>query len=315
MKKIFIFIGVLFFIKAMAVDFDWGYIKFFNQIQFNLGEGEINSFSLKRSRVIAGGDIIKNRISLKVQFEFANISSNTKVNILDIKGMYRYKALTLTLGRFLVPLDYYTPHSSADLNTLDYPLLDSWYSPWRQEGLMINYKNHFLTFDIGSFNGGEKNGFNDTDPEKAILLHFSMMPIKGIYLNLSGYHNNYQNSGGQWRKQNRIVSYFYMKEKNLFTIMQVQYNEDDAVNTDKDIFSLGYFINFSFFMGNFEILARYEFLDSDININGQVITRLTTGVSYKIKGNGTKISVNYQKNGETVEVPNDKFIFQFQFLL
>lgn len=315
MKKLFILIGILFLMKAFAVDFDWGYVKFFNQIQYTLGEDQVNSFSLKRSRVIAGGDIIKNIVSLKIELEFAAKDSITKVNILDVKGNYKYKNFTLTLGRFLVPLDYYTPHSPVDLNALDYPTLDTLYSPWRQEGILLNYKNSFLKFDIGALNGGVKNGFNDDDPEKAIFAHISLQPMEGIDLNISGYHNNYQDTGTQWIKQNRIVSYFYMKEKNLFTIIQVQYNEDDEINTDKDIYSLGYFLHFSFFMNRFELLARYEFLDKDINLNGEVITGLTLGISYDIKGAGTKVSINYQKNGETVEIPNDKLTFQFQFLL
>ncbi|MCD6578846.1 hypothetical protein J7L48_05175 [bacterium] len=314
MKKLFILITFFFLVKIIAVDFDWGYVKFFNQLQYTLSEENVNSFSLKRSRVIAGGDIIQNIVSLKVQLEFAAIDSNAKVNILDVKGIYKHKDLTLILGRFLVPFDYYTPHSSADLNTLDYPLLDSEYSPWRQEGVLLKYKSTLLNFDIGGFNGGEKNSFSDTDSEKAVIAHISFEPMEGLNFNISGYHNNYQ-SGTQWIKQNSIISYFYMKEKNLFSLIQVQYNEDDELNTDGDIFSLGYFIHFSFYMNNVEILARYEFLDKDLNVNGNVITRLTTGISYNIKGVGTKISVNYQKNGETVEIPNDKLIFQFQFLL
>ena len=311
MKKITFILFIFYILSINAVNFDWGYIKFFSQFQYKLEETKPNTFLIKRMRLKAFGNIVENKITFKAQIDF----NTGSIDVLDMMGTFIINNyFSINVGRFLIPFDYYTNHSSADLNALDYPFLDSYYSPYRQEGVLIKFKNNFSAIFAGIFNGGNKNSYSDSDSEKAYLLRTDVTLFKGINLYFSGYLDNYLDNI-QWIKKRNVLGGFYMKEKNFFTIFQGQYNENDEINTDRDIFSYGYFLHFSFFIKNIEIFARYELIDKNTVLDGFVETHLTTGINYNFKGTGTKISVNYQKNGETAEVPDDKLLFQFQFTL
>lgn len=73
------------------------------------------------------------------------------------------------------------------------------------------------------------------------------------------------------------------------------------------------FVTNSPFLPEIQLLARYEQLDTDLDVSGNRVDRVTIGTNLYIDKKYTKIQFNYQINGEeTGSVDNNEFWANFQ---
>ncbi|MDD3627005.1 MAG: hypothetical protein PHV06_06760 [bacterium] len=310
-KFLFVLFACLILSSAFAVNTDWGFITLIQRSSYFVLEEGDHSFSLMNARFLAGGDIVKDLVSVAFQAEL----DSDAVNILDAKGIYKMNPFQITVGRFLAPYDYYTPQSFAKLDLIEYPILEA-YSPFRQEGIMLSYKNDLISSHLMVSNGSGKNSYDDTDKEKAYLLRLDLTPFKGFTVGGSCWYEKY-GVDGFYKDSNRANFMFNYKNKLFFFNNQASYiEEEDAA--DANIYSYAYFSHLTFFLGEkLELLSRYEFTNVNTQVTGGLQTRFTFGVNYNIQGPKAQIAFNYQVNGESEEakIDNDKAILMFMFIL
>ncbi|HDS09756.1 MAG TPA: hypothetical protein ENN73_05955 [Firmicutes bacterium] len=290
---------------------DWGYITLIQRTSYFVLEEGDHSFSLLNARFLAGGDVVKDLVSVAFQAEL----NSDAINILDAKGIYKLKPIDVTIGRFLAPYDYYTPQSFTKLDMIEYPILDN-FSPFRQVGIMFSYKNDLLSSHLMISNGSGKNTYNDTDKERAYLLRLDLTPLKGFTVGGSCWYEQF-GTDGFYRDANKANFMFNYRNKYFFFNNQASYiAEEDAA--DANIYSYAYFTHLTYFLNEkIELLSRYEFMNVNTQVTGGIQTRFTFGVNYNIQGPKAQIAFNYQINGESEEakVDNDKAILLFMFIL
>ncbi len=313
MKKIlFVLVFCMLLTSVFAVNTDWGYIKLIHRTTYQVIEGGANTFSLTQARFLVGGDVIKDQIFVAFQAEL----DSAAINILDAKAICTLKTFKITFGRFLAPFDYYTPRGFTQFNTIEYPILEK-FSPLRQEGIMLSYKNDFFSSHLMVSNGNGPNSYEDTDTEKAYLLRMDIKPFKGASIGGSCWYEKFF-TGLYYTDFNRANFMFNYRNKAFFFNNQASYIEDEDVLTDANIYSYAYFSHVSIYFGKkFELVTRYEFTNENISVTGGLQTRLTLGFNYNIKGPKAQIAFNYQLNGESEEneVDNDKATLLFMLIL
>ncbi len=324
MKKYLITLFFMVVFLPLAVDLPVGRMDAFAQVQYSVPETSPNAFLIKRFRLKFTGDIVESLLSVTLQAELNNkpvpeyddseeLINVNSIALLDAKATFNFNPIRLTVGRFLTPFDHYTPISLFNLNTLDYPMIDLDYSPSRQIGIELLMTLSAMDFWFCVLNGNEKNNYEETDSEKSYIFRLDIKPVKGITAGFSEYIDNYflDEAYVKNTKSNVFVS---VKENNYFFITQLSYIEAGG-ETGVTVYSYGYFFNLSFYLGQFEITGRYEFIDKDSNKPGEVKTRFTGGVNYTIVPNKAQAGISYFINGETVEIANNQLLFQLQFTL
>ena len=307
MKRSLLLLAVLLqAILIFSADTPWGYFKAYGQTWYKVEESAGNTFQFRRVRVKTGGDIVEGRIGLALQLDLLS----DDVNLLDLKIRFRSSIFDLTVGRFLVPMDIYTPVSPWNLNTLEYPLLEE-FSPWREEGILLKGTFGPAVLYAMVANGSGSNtftGFIDTDSEKAYMLRMDLVPFEDMYLSVSGWQDHFIEDE-RWSISRRFNIFANIREKNFLFRAQFTAAEDED-EFDRNFYSYSYFVNLSFFVADCEFVTRYEFFDRDKAQPGEIRTRFTAGLNCDLLGPGLRLSVNYQINGESQDLLNNILIFQ-----
>ncbi len=333
MKKVFVII-LLFTVMLLpgAVKFDWGYFTAIGQFQYAVKPPHsVNTFDLKRLRVLTGSEILPGRISLDMQLEFrtagisiseseitdigpSGIKKINEINLLDLKATFKLPFITITAGRFILPVDHYSPSSTAKLDLIEYPLAET-FAPWRQIGVLANAKIALFNVFASITNGGA-NTFEDTDTEKAYMLRLDISPVKGAAVGFSGYsENSAAEDISTYLGSGRANVYAWYRNDLFFFISQLSYSEKDSYSTEITTeYSYSYFLHLSAFIGPFEGILRYEFMDKNANIKGELSSRLTFGLNFKMAERAV-LMANYLVNGESADTDNDVFAVQLQLVL
>jgi len=135
------------------------------------GEGELGAqamdrpvdylFWMSRVRLLAAGEVLDDRVSYLMQFEFGRDTQRGSATIddvlLDAKIGFHYIPYTaIYVGRFTPNFTFFAPRNSGKLMFIDYPLMNqngSIFDSRRQTGLEFAVETTYLDANLGVFNG------------------------------------------------------------------------------------------------------------------------------------------------------------------
>ena len=107
-------------------------------------------FNLARMRIILTGSFLKDKVSYLIQGDMVN----TDGFLLDARASIKpIKALEIRFGRFIPDFTYFMPMNVGKLMVIDYPLVTSSFSVWRQVGLELIFDQPYFSITAGVFNG------------------------------------------------------------------------------------------------------------------------------------------------------------------
>lgn len=305
------------------------------------GANSRDTFRLRRGEVRVTAPAITSRLSATVMFDLARSSStnvaasNNGTNILqDLQGTYQFKRspkgnLFLDLGQFKTPIGYEAALvGSSALPFLERSLIftgrdnvNSTYGDQRDIGLQARAVYPQFEARVGIFNGfGDRQNNLSLSDNKAVigLLAFKPQFVPGLTLGVSGGTGNTGISttvGTPATSINSnvdrdILNAFLAYKKNKFGV-QGEYlrGNSDAIIVGANTVAArdveGYYLGGSYSLTpRLELLARYDHLDTNRDVNDAAVTDYLIGANYYIKGNNAKLQVNLVKRNGGDNAPN-----------
>ena len=286
---------------------------FVHQQYFNQqGDNEQSTFRSKRARLGVSGPI-NEYAQIKITGEFAQTPK-----LLD-------GALTLSPNKYWAfTIGQYKPPFGADF------LTSSTASPFvnsskakalgtdRDIGASVTYKHKVdkdlaMKFCAGLFNGSgintsdvntNKNFIGRTEFQWAKMFTFAGNAIVGKTNDTASAKQDLNTYGGSvtWKWENEII--------------EGEYIHSEVGSTKKAgwyVWGGHSFVTNSPFLPEIQLLARYEQLDTDLDVSDNKVDRLTIGTNLYIDKKYTKIQFNYQINGEEgTSIDNNEFWANFQ---
>ncbi|MDZ7859333.1 MAG: hypothetical protein U5O15_01465 [Candidatus Krumholzibacteriota bacterium] len=293
-----------------------GDIEFFGmthqQYLYGLGDIEESKFISKRVRLGAKGEI-NSYSGIKIMAEFAGTPK-----LLDgVINLTPSEKITFSIGQYKPPFgtDFLI---SATAFPFVNPTKVKKLGTGRDIGMSINVKNRFsdsfsLNFDAGLFNGSGKNSEDKNESKNFISrLEIGLMEMFTIAPNvIIGKTNDAADPedlstyGGsiRWEWKNEVVVGEYI-------------HSSDALDKEGWYIWGGHtFVTDFKFLPEIQVLARYEELDEDLNITGDKTDRITLGTNLFVDKKYTKVSLNYQINGEEgASKDNNEIAVNFQLV-
>jgi hypothetical protein len=276
------------------------------------GDNEQSTFRSKRARLGIKGKI-NEYAKIKIMGEFAD-----SPKLLDgALTLSPNKYWAITVGQYKPPFgsDFLRPATAFPfVNTSKAKGLGT----GRDIGASVTYKNKVnkdltVKFSGGFFNGSgintsdvntNKNFIGRSEFQLSETFTVAANAIVGKTNDTASAKQDLNTYGGSatWNWKNEIV--------------EGEYIYSEVGNTKKAgwyVWGGHSFVTNSPFLPKIQLLARYEQLDTDLDVNDNMVDRITIGTNLFIDKKYTKIQFNYQINGEeTGSVNNDEFWTNFQ---
>lgn len=290
-----------------------GISGFVHQRYYNLsGDNEQSVFESKRARLGAQGKI-NEFASIKIVGEFAG-----SPKLLD--GM-----LTLAPNKnWLVTIGQFKPAFGTDFlkSATALPFVNTSKAKSlgtdRDIGASVSYKNKMnpdvgLKISAGVFNGSginttdantDKNFIGRAEIEFARMLTVAPNFIIGKTNETGAAKEDINTYGGSaaWRWKDEIAEVEYIHSK-----------VGDIRKAGWYIWAGHSFLTNSNFLPEVQVVARYEEYDTNLDVGGNKVNRITVGTNLFIDKKYTLIQLNYQINGEeTASINNNEFLVNFQ---
>ncbi len=293
-----------------------GDIEFFGVIHQQyyhlLGDSEESTFKSKRARLGAKGKI--NRYSdIRMMAEFAG-----EPKLLD--GVFRFaptEKIAFSIGQYKPPFGTDFLISSTAFPFVNPTKVKS-LGTGRDIGMSVKVKNRFndnfsLNFDAGLFNGSGINKEDNNESKNFISrLEIGLMEMFTIAPNViigktddAADPEDLSTYGGsiRWEWKNEVVVGEYI-------------HSSDAEDKEGWYVWGGHtFVTDFKFLPEIQVLARYEELDENLDLTGNKTDRITLGTNLFIDKKYTKVSLNYQINGEEgASKDNNEIAVNFQLV-
>ncbi len=292
------------------------------QTTFSWNQTELfpeTSFTMKRARFLFYGTIIPDKVKYFIQSEV--VSSPC---LLDTKLQFFYIPKTeITVGRFLPNFTYYMPMLTSKLDMINYPLIVTTYTVWRQVGIQTTTNTKYVDFNIGMFNGYPSNNWSDNNDAKDVFLRITAKPLNKMQIFAYGWFGNALFASDTDLAANRFGIGFSIEkeitESKIALVLRGEYliaKDDTADNVKID--SRGYYLHIGFKpRPNIEVLFRYDSIDPNTDVDYNKKSWTTGGINYYISGTSVMLYLNYiHKNNEIApgfkDPKDDEVILQAQ---
>ena len=273
------------------------------------------SFTEKRARLILNGELPEQRVKYLVQLEALDTRPLLDARVQAVGWLPNTDVFA---GRFIPPVGFYMPRSTAALELVNYPLLVTKYAMWRQMGLQTATKLGPVDWNMGVFNGYPANNTSDLDPGKDLLLSSWYRGPAGIQLFGYGWLGNAVEARDGDSRRNWFGS-GAMAERKLGEGMTLVLRGEAAAGENRPgsggelAKSGGYYLHMGFKPHpKIELLGRWDRFDTKNDDDGT--NWLTGGVNYHFSGTNLMLYANYVHKRSEVETPgnDDEFLVQVQ---
>ena len=283
-----------------------GYTQF-QYVDWKMGA---DSFSVRRSRLVLGGDIMKN-MRYKLQVEVAKSFA-----LLDATMEYQFsKQAQIRIGQFQVPFSLENLTSTAELDVINRSQAEEKLVPGRDisaQGRDIGaafFGTHsVLEYTVGVFNG---SGINkaDVDSHKDVGGRVVVRPFKSLSVGGSFYIG----------KQTLTVDSPLVKRDRFgldmaLLIDRVSVRAEYIAAKDDIVSKNGWYLQGGYFVlpKKVQAVLKYDVLDVNTSLAGDRVGRYTAGVNWVLSGR-TKLQLNYENyRRQSGEANNHAVLAQLQ---
>jgi hypothetical protein len=289
------------------------------------------AFSFQRARLVLRGHLIDEDLT----YFFQGDAGNTLGFLLDMWLAYRFRfggqSLELRAGRFIPEFSYMMPRDKGDLAAVDHPLLltgPGAFALWRQIGLQATYRPLAdLSLVLGMFNGllndpftlapaagyqqlvriNNFNNWTDNNKHKDFLLRgaYRMGDLSldlNLYLGFPTSANDADETdvlfmagpGAEYDDGRlHLVGEFLYRVIALDSPIAI----GPLGQSEDEIHSLAFWGHFGMRISDLvEVMARLDWLEPDLDADGDMLMRLTAGVHFWIFDKNFRILANLYSN-------------------
>ncbi len=333
---LFVAVGSTTFAQGCAEPTDEGVAVFgFFQGEYDhtLSDPVESTFKFKRARVGVHGNIPYDFYYYVLLEASPFIGGTTDTYLLD--GFIQYKRwewAKLTLGSFKQPFGLEVNTACSGLHTIERAMVsDQLIAPQRDYGFFLcggDQKETKLFYNIAIMNGTGLNKV-DNNERKDVIGRVTYRPVQGVRIGGSyryGFPNAPDRSNPEDPQFDTRTSYaaeFEYYSNNLrvqaeYINDQGAYDRSASGGCGSEPMILGDEREGMYVMAmyrtnlNLEPVVKYEYFDTDTNIDGNTITWITAGANYWFN-DWTRLQLNYQyKVEDGAEVKNDAIKVQVQ---
>ncbi len=287
-------------------------------------DGVNGQFTLNRARFLLWGTIVPNKVKYFVQTETRN-----GVGVLDFKMIFVncLPKTSITVGRFLPNFSLYMPAATSKLEMINYPLLVTGgglmtgYAMWRQTGIQTATNLDLVDFNLGIFNGPTNNMSDNNDGKDVLVRAGFKPPVDFAKIKIGGYAwlGNFLLADEEDMAYNKF-GFFGIFNKDALTLKgEMVLRSDEQAGDVDDVKGMGYYGHLGYKVTPcIELLGRYDYLDSNTDVDDNAWTWITLGANYYIESYNAMIYLNYimklEDNdwGADDTIKNDILQLQFQ---
>jgi phosphate-selective porin len=266
----------------------------FAQVQYIHWDQGVDSFSVRRARLILGGDIIKN-LRFKLQ-----IDAGKSPILLDANLDWSFSPyLSLRAGQFKIPFSQENLASSSDLDTINRSQVEEKLTPGRDIGsqgrdigVMAFGKWSLLEYQVGFFNG---SGINkaDTNDQKDFGGRLIVHPIKSLSIGGALYDGRYRPDSESPTVIRDNIHRTGLEVAFIQSALSVKgeyiFSKDDLMSRNGWYVQGGYF----FLPKELQGIVRFDTYDKNRDQDLDRSDRFTLGLSWFF-ADKTKLQVNYE---------------------
>lgn len=289
-------------------------ISAYYQGQFTgeLGDNQQSTFESKLARVALAGRV-NPYAKILVQAEFAE-SPKLLDGILVLSPNQHW---SMTFGQYYSPFgtEFLTPPSARPFVTT---ALAMGLGADRDIGVALSHKNNLspdVSFDLtaGVYNGSGINR-SDVNNEKNIISRLEIELYDMFSLAGNAIIGKTNDTGTLLRDMTTIGgSAMWQWKSETLAGEFIRRDIDGVISNGWYVYGGHMFQTGSKFLPEIQLLARYDFIDNNLDVFGDQFTRLTFGTNLFVDGKYTKIQLNYQINTEElIEVDNNEFLAKVQ---
>jgi hypothetical protein len=279
----------------------------YGQVQYDHPESGATGFRIRRARMSLTWSPLKN-ISGKLQIE-----TLMEPVLLDCQLDWKFSSkLGVRVGQFKVPFSLENLQSSADLDVVNRSQTVEKLCPGRDNGAKGRDIGAALTgrmadfqYSVALFNGSGINK-RDDDTRKDLAARLVYSQAGGFSAGLSHYKGHRQNLPGTDRIRTGVEAAYALDK--LFVRGEAIFGRDG------DIRRLGWYLlaGMDFLKDRLRIVARYDALDMDRDLDGDLVDTVTIGAGWSL-ARRTKILLNYEvKRDRLAGRDSGTFLAQFQ---
>lgn len=281
--------------------------------------GETWGFENKRTRLTFSGNIVDPSLTYRLAYYLGYDNSVEDFGSGQLSDAFVSKAygngLSMTAGQFKLPYSAEYQIDVANLQFMDYSVVDMFYSPGYGQGLMVAYDGDELRTAVAYVNALRSANMAWDDPaDPAAEWAFSGRIESRLAGNWSQFDHAQSwrgdglgmkvGAGLAWQRENETssqeTSYFTADfnaafgGSNLSVAYFVSGVEDSGVPAVDNSNPMGFVVAGGVFVADdFEVVARYETSDFDLDAGGdQNFSTLTVGGNWYIARNGMKVSAD-----------------------
>jgi len=266
----------------------------FTQIQYIHWDQGVDSFLIRRARLILGGDIVKN-LRYKVQVDIGKSPILLDAN-LDWGFSHHF---SLRAGQFKVPFSQENLVSSSDLEVINRSQVEEKLCPGRDLGsqgrdigAMVFGKYSIVEYQLGLFNG---SGINkaDSNDQKDLGGRVVVHPIESLSVGAAYYNGRLRpdvESPTVIRSSaHRTGLEFAFVQSSVSLRGEYMFSKDDLVSRNGWYLQGGYF----FLPKEFQGIIRFDSYNKNGDLTGVRSDRFTLGLNWHF-AERTKMQVNYE---------------------
>ena len=267
----------------------------FSQIQYIHWDQGVDSFLIRRARLILGGDIIKN-LRYKVQVDIGKSPI-----LLDANLDWGFSShFSLRAGQFKVPFSQENLLSSSDLDVINRSQVEEKLCPGRDigsqgrdVGAMVFGKWSIVEYQAGLFNG---SGINkaDTNDQKDLGGRVVVHPIESLSVGVA-YYNGRLRPDPESPTVIRDTAHrtgleFAFAQSSVSLRGECMFSKDDQMSRNGWYLQGGYF----FIPKDFQGVIRFDSYNKNRDLSGVRSDRFTVGLNWYF-AEKTKMQVNYER--------------------
>jgi phosphate-selective porin len=279
----------------------------YGQVQYDYPEGGVDGFRIRRARMSLTWSSLKN-LSGKLQIE-----TLMEPTLLDFHLDWKFnRNLALRVGQFKVPFSRENLQSSADLDTVNRSQTVERLCPGRENkakgrdiGAALTGSLANFQYALALFNGSGINR-RDGDSRKDIAARLVFSPSQGFSAGVSHYRGQAENLPGADKIRTGLEAAYSLQS--LFIKGEAIFGRDGGIDR------LGWYLlaGMDVLKDKLRIVARYDALDMDRDLDGRLVDTLTLGAVWML-AKRTKILLNYEiRNDRPADVKDGLFLLQFQ---